>query len=1264
MSSGPPNNFPTVISPDDYQANMARIEQARRMLDTYTTMNEEAKKKFEEYEQDLARRIAEGDKARQELERLRGRNAPLAITAPPVANSPQITHTAPNPVYLQTTGRVEEVPSYSRRSDQKSLLQNTYSLASQAQTGQWAAQPQTSHTSYNSARTTQKQPIQVGGPIYPYHESFPSQIRSQTRHVPTNQPPVHNQALQSVWPQQASSQAIQAHTPQIVRQEQHKRVPPDVRQSTTTVQQRQVPQSATTITQQQQVQQVPQNPHPRSTALQQQALQHVHQQATATQQWNAKSVSTSDPQAFASVAQNSQFIEYLRAAFARMKSSIPINSYVPVPNTSYYIVKHFDHSMSLLIPNAQGNYTSLDLPTLLSCTTNMTPNMPVQQPVAQASAPVSRPTTSRENATQIPIQASSTKPQEMHPPPQSTASLQLQSPQARTQAQLQPPRTQLQSQLQSPQNQIQLQPQPSQVQTQSRSQPASTQGWAATVVTGKPLQRTPADVDKSHLARYVLRALGVKRPRPSGSSGLQFLEPAAKRHESRSTEIIAITGGQGTQSVIGVTAAVNGVQRSQPGRPAAGMTAAINGGQATQPQTTQPKQPIIDTAPAVSEARDTRESAAPEAQGTQQTQLIPTITPAVKIIETIQPTSAPPISEPQVTQTSSTEPEPVLTLVSPLVSMPAASALGVEVVEMPSPSDEVELVSATIVELSPEPEPIIETVKELPKGPSASAAPIPRDTDQPVSVTVPYAVQSAPAATVQSFDLQRHSDDAVNELNRLNIQEQAIIPADKEVLARTEGFEEGEIDVQMQEDEKESPEEGELQVVLGSTGETQDDLGPLSTEQFTPKQPMGEEGNKKPSKMPLFLPSPSSSLKRSTSPNEDVSMEDSTQAVTTKRGRLRKSVHRRTITRRQRFYILIPPPPPYVTKYKEQEAKRRRKRQNVSALQSNDYSRRIQYNRSASQEDTVDPVTALALRDSTTRLAERRCKWSSCDVVMNSSRNLFEHLRRQHCSPDFTKRYILCYWTGCGDHVPNSQIDEHFGSHAFFPLSCPHRDCEESFRVVQSLMKHNDSNHRDTPLKKTAEPFTPTIKEPPNIPSKHPAYMINSGLVRQESIPQYRHNLLGPWVYNNIAGPSLVTKRYNAAKGKPLECEVLQTPSQQFSTNPSRPAKVRDMRDLASVEVSGMASGGLVIWPPRKKKIVAGSSSEDELKPKMPKVDVIDGSEEDGLREEDLFGDDVVMGQGEIRLGDETLGKISASSSNTIYQASEEEAVETMLTEQ
>lgn len=141
-------------------------------------------------------------------------------------------------------------------------------------------------------------------------------------------------------------------------------------------------------------------------------------------------------------------------------------------------------------------------------------------------------------------------------------------------------------------------------------------------------------------------------------------------------------------------------------------------------------------------------------------------------------------------------------------------------------------------------------------------------------------------------------------------------------------------------------------------------------------------------------------------------------------------------------------------------------------------------------------------------------------------------------------------------------------------------------------------------------------------------------------------------VYNNIAGPVRVTKKYNAAKGKPDDYEFLR--DSHFSTNPSQPAKIRDMSDLKSVEVSGLVSDGLVIWPPPKKKFPA-KKAETGLKLFMPNS----GSEEDELQDDDLSGNnDIAMEQApnyEVK---------HVSNLSRHQTSSEEDAVLSMLTEQ
>lgn len=63
MSSGPPVPIiPQVTSAQEYQFNKKRLEKARKLLEMYDSMNEDAFRKHREEE--LAQKIAEGEKAR------------------------------------------------------------------------------------------------------------------------------------------------------------------------------------------------------------------------------------------------------------------------------------------------------------------------------------------------------------------------------------------------------------------------------------------------------------------------------------------------------------------------------------------------------------------------------------------------------------------------------------------------------------------------------------------------------------------------------------------------------------------------------------------------------------------------------------------------------------------------------------------------------------------------------------------------------------------------------------------------------------------------------------------------------------------------------------------------------------------------------------------------------------------------------------------------------------------------------------------------
>ena len=62
MSYGPPVNTPKVSSQDQYRYNKEQVEMAKRALEQFESMNENAWRQHREEE--LARKISEGERAR------------------------------------------------------------------------------------------------------------------------------------------------------------------------------------------------------------------------------------------------------------------------------------------------------------------------------------------------------------------------------------------------------------------------------------------------------------------------------------------------------------------------------------------------------------------------------------------------------------------------------------------------------------------------------------------------------------------------------------------------------------------------------------------------------------------------------------------------------------------------------------------------------------------------------------------------------------------------------------------------------------------------------------------------------------------------------------------------------------------------------------------------------------------------------------------------------------------------------------------------
>jgi hypothetical protein len=62
--SGGPNNAVLVIGDEEYRLNQLRIEEARRYIDSWDAMNEQGKREYNQVQQDLQKKIQEGEEAR------------------------------------------------------------------------------------------------------------------------------------------------------------------------------------------------------------------------------------------------------------------------------------------------------------------------------------------------------------------------------------------------------------------------------------------------------------------------------------------------------------------------------------------------------------------------------------------------------------------------------------------------------------------------------------------------------------------------------------------------------------------------------------------------------------------------------------------------------------------------------------------------------------------------------------------------------------------------------------------------------------------------------------------------------------------------------------------------------------------------------------------------------------------------------------------------------------------------------------------------
>ena len=683
----------------------------------------------------------------------------------------------------------------------------------------------------------------------------------------------------------------------------------------------------------------------------------------ATQSFSSTSRDGIYAQVYNQVSSNQNFLDYLRRWYSHWLTSIRPDSYFQIPNTPLFIGKSPDNIMYLVAPNGQSGHVHLDLASLVS-QLPVTALLAASQGNAQQSDAGSSQTSVQASAVpqlqlpitepySTPLQVSSTQTSVRAseiPPSQSTTSVRASAiPQSQLSTTIQPHSTP--SDAGSAQTSVQASGVPHlrlPTSKQHQNQENSSQRT--------PKVRTPADADRRHLARDILRALGIKRRRSLGALGTQALEPAAKRHQPDSdVRVVPASGTEPSQLVFQVV-----------------------------PIGPEADQPIVPAPPTVNKVQSTQEpaiSGAVSGVGTLpvddgSAQHVSNVIASISVPESTQP------NQPVMSIAPPDEPKAAPTTHSPPIIPSVALGTNDELVTVPStliddPSQfgpVIENVAADSAEhLTPEP-----TFIEIHGSPPLS----------PTHHSVSYIVESPVA---KSLDLRKKSEDAASEFDRLSIQDEVISPAtanhrepsleieelaDEVVMQEVrEVPREGEIvmlqderepsqegEVSMQEDELEaSQEEGEISMQQDEFEASQEE-GEILMQQDVPESEgivlvspdaggvssvlpatpiQAKEESKKASRTPLFLPSPSASPRTVESPSfsrtihppiadyadGDVPGVDFIPETTEIIERKSKSFYRRAKRKDQPFYILVPPPPPYLIKLRKEEARRRRKSQ-------------------------------------------------------------------------------------------------------------------------------------------------------------------------------------------------------------------------------------------------------------------------------------------------------------------------------------------------
>ncbi|KAF9534567.1 hypothetical protein CPB83DRAFT_202692 [Crepidotus variabilis] len=426
---------------------------------------------------------------------------------------------------------------------------------------------------------------------------------------------------------------------------------------------------------------------------------------------------------------------------------------------------------------------------------------------------------------------------------------------------------------------------------------------------------------------------------------------------------------------------------------------------------------------------------------------------------------------------------------------------------------------------------------------------------------------------------------------------------------------------------------------------------------------------------PLFLPSPTSSI--GVPPSSEVS--ESSVPVIIYKGKSRETrtdlILARATTKAAKLankkksttiYVLVPPAPKYLVDYREWEVKRANKTMRREQLQEQDAGGPSSAANSRAQSVTmsmdvarmdetedfsyaiqnsnvtaVDPDEQKAIELSCSRLQRTLCRWAECNIVLNSADALGRHLNMQH-KPEPTgdqNQTFICRWTQCGRQ--SRLRDQHVEKHASLPLVCAF---EDTFRSGGQLLRHFRKQHAKSKLKPTAIPLDGNLMAPSTgLPYQPlPANMFVTAPVRPKKISPERHQTIGPWIVRNImaSDQDIIRKPKRSKKtartpnskdpypgaGPSNNYEFLTTRTVRYASYRSEGVDLR-VQNLDSAKISEEFDQGLTLWAPENRGVTRSVDHYDaEIPPNnvRPLSEGVDGDSSRPENDEDMVEDMLV----------------------------------------